>query len=57
MTHTSNHISVKYQWLRQNVVKNFVIRKIESENKKACIIAKVIQGGLFVSIRTFLWGW
>ena len=32
MTPTSNHIAVKYHWFRQHVGKEFVIRKIESEN-------------------------
>ena len=30
-TPTSKHIAVKYHWFRQNVGKEFVIRKIESE--------------------------
>ena len=29
MTPTLNHISVKYNWFRQHVRKEFVIRKIE----------------------------
>ena len=29
MTPTSKHISVKYHWFRQNVGKEFVIRKIK----------------------------
>ena len=37
MTPTSNHIAVKYHWFRQHVGKEFVIRKIESENQKAYI--------------------
>ena len=30
MTNTSKHISVKYNWFRQHVGKEFAIRKIES---------------------------
>ena len=33
MTPTSKHISVKYHWFRQHVGKEFMIRKIESENQ------------------------
>ena len=32
VTPTPKHIAVKYHWFRQNVGKEFVIRKIESEN-------------------------
>ena len=32
MTPTSKHIAIKYHWFRQHVGKEFVIRKIESEN-------------------------
>ena len=32
MNRTSKHISVKYYWFRQKIEKEFVIRKIESEN-------------------------
>ena len=35
MTSTSKHIAVKYHWFRKHVGKEFVIRKIESENQKA----------------------
>ena len=38
MTPTSKHIAVKYHWFRQHVGKEFVIRKIESENQKADIL-------------------
>ena len=34
MTPTSNYIAVKYHWFRQHVGKEFVIRKIGSENQK-----------------------
>ena len=32
---TSKYIAVRYNWFRQNVGKEFVIWKIESENQKA----------------------
>ena len=35
MTPSSKHIAVKYHWFRQHVGKEFLIRKIESENQKA----------------------
>ena len=54
INHTSKHISVKYHWFKQKVGKEFVIRKIESENKKADIFTKGLQGAIFVSIRRFL---
>ena len=57
MTPTSNHISVKYHCLRQHVGKEFVIWKIESENKKADIFTKGLKGELFVKIRKFICGW
>ena len=38
MTPTSKHIAVKYHWFRQHVGKEFVIRKIESENQKSDIL-------------------
>ena len=57
MTPTSKHIAVKYHWFRQHVGKEFVIRKIESENQKADIFTKGLQGQLFVRIRRLLCGW
>ena len=57
MTPTSNHIDVKYHWFRQHVGKEFLIRKIESENQKADIFIKGLQGQIFVGIRNFLCGW
>ena len=57
MTPTSKDISVKYHWFRQNVGKEFVIRNIESENQKADIFTKGLQGQIFVRIRKFLCGW
>ena len=57
MNPTSKHISVKYHWFRQHVGKEFVIRKIESENQKADIFTKGLQGQIFVRIRKLLCGW
>ena len=57
MAPTSKHIAVKHHWFRQHVGKEFVIRKIESENQKADIFTKGLQGQIFVSIRKLLWGW
>ena len=57
MTPTSKHIAVKYHWFRQHVGKEFVIRKIESENQKADIFTKGLQGQIFVRIRKLLCGW
>ena len=57
MTPTSKQISAKYHWFRQHVGKEFVIRKIESENQKSDIFTKVLQGQLFVKIRILLCGW
>ena len=57
VTTTSNHIYVSYYWFIQNVVKGFLIRKINSENHKADIFTKGLQGELFVRIRKLLCGW
>ena len=57
MTPTSNHIAVKYHWFRQRVGKEFVIQNIKSENQKADIFTKGLQGEIFVSIRKLLCGW
>ena len=57
MNPSSKHIAVKYHWFRQHVGKEFVIRKIESENQKANIFTKGLQGQIFVGIRKFLCGW
>ena len=54
MTPTSKHIAVKYHWFRQHVGKEFLIRKIESENQKADIFTKGLQGQIFVRIRKLL---
>ena len=56
MTASSKHIAVKYILFRQQVGKEFVIRKIKSENQKADIFTKVVQGQIFLSIRKFLCG-
>ena len=40
ITTTLKHIAVKYNWCRYNVGKEFVIRKIKSENQKADIFTK-----------------
>ena len=57
ITPTSKHISIKYHWFRQYVGREFVIRKIESENQKAEIFTKGLQGQIFVRIRKLLCGW
>ena len=57
MNPSSKHIAVKYHWFRQHVVKEFVIRKIKSENQKADIFTKGLQGQIFVRIRKLLCGW
>ena len=57
MTPSSNHIAVKYHWFRQHVGNESVIRKIESENQKADIFTKGLQGQIFARIRKLLCGW
>ena len=54
MTPTSNHISVKYHWFRKPFGKKFLIWKIESENQKANIFTKGLQGQIFVRISKLL---
>ena len=54
MTPTSKHIAFKYNWFRQHVGKEFVIQKIESENQKADIFTKVLQGQIFLRIRKLI---
>ena len=56
MIPTSNHIAVKYHWFRQHFGREFVIRKIESENQKADIFTKGLQCQIFSMIRKFLCG-
>ena len=57
ITPTSKHIYVKYYWFRQHFGKEFLIRKIKSENLKADIFTKGLQGQIFVRIRKFICGW
>ena len=57
MTPSSKHIAIKYHWFRQHVGKEFVIRKIGSENQKADIFTKGLQGQIFLRIRKLLCGW
>ena len=57
MNPKSNNIYVRYNWFRQHVGKEFVIQKIESENQKADIFTKGLQGQIFVRIRKLLCGW
>ena len=57
MTPSSKHIAVKYHWFRQHVGKEFLIRKIESENQKTDVFTKGLQGQIFVRIRKLLCGW
>ena len=57
MTPTSKHISVKYHCFRQHIGNGFLICKIESENQKADIFTKGLQGQIFVRIRKFQCGW
>ena len=54
MTPSSKHIAVKYDCFRQHVGKEFVIRKIESENQKADIFTKGLQGQIFARIKKCL---
>ena len=54
---TSKHIDLKYHWFRKHVGEEFVIWKIESENQKADIFTKGLQGQIFVRIRKLLCGW
>ena len=57
MTPTSNHITVKYNWFRKHVGKDFLIQRIESENQKANIFTKSLQDEIFVRIRKLRCGW
>ena len=54
MTPTSKHIDVNYNWFRKHVGREFVIWKIESENQKADISTKGLQGQIFVRIGNLL---
>ena len=57
MTPTSKNIAVKDHWFRQQVGKEFVIRKIKSKNQKADIFTKGLQGHKFVRIGKLLCSW
>ena len=57
MTPTSKHIAVKYHWFRKHIGKEFLIFKIESENQKADIFTKGLQGQIFVRIRKLICDW
>ena len=54
ITLTSNHIYVHYHCIRHHDGKDFVIVKIEFDNKKADIFTKGFQGDFFISIRKLL---
>ena len=54
MTTTSKHFDVKYHWFRQNIRKEFVIQKIESENQMADIFTKDLQVKLFIRISNLI---
>ena len=45
-TPKSKHIAFKYIWCRQNVRKEFVIRKIESENQKTDILQRFTRSNI-----------
>ena len=49
--------TAKYHWFRQHIGKEFVIRKIKSENKKADISPKGLQVPIFVRMRKLQCGW
>ena len=57
MTPISKKVYVKYNFFRQHVGKEFVIFKMESENQKADILTKGLQGELFFRTRKLLCGW
>ena len=57
MTSTSKNIAFKYHWFKKYVGKEFLIWQTASENQKAYIPTKGLQGEFFVSIRKFLCGW
>ena len=44
MTPASEHIAVNYHCFRNHVEKQFVIQNIESDNQKADIFTKGLQG-------------
>ena len=57
MNITSKYIAVKYNWFNQHVGKEFVITKIESEDQKADISVKGLQGDFFVRIMKLICSW
>ena len=57
MTPTSKQIAVKYPWFRQHDGTELVIWNIESDNQKAYISTKGLQGEIFVRIRKLLCSW
>ena len=57
MAPTSNKISIEYHWFRQHVGKESVIQKTESENQKADIFTKGLQGEIFARIGKLPCGW
>ena len=57
MTPKLKHIAVKYHWLRQNVGKEYLIWKIESENQKADIFTEGLKVQIFVRVIKLLCGW
>ena len=57
VTPISRHIAIKYHWISQHIGNESVIWKIESENQKADIFTKGLQGQIFVRIRKLLCGW
>ena len=54
ITPKSNHSYVNYHWFSQHVGKSFVVLKIKSENQKADIFTKVLQGELLVNFIKFV---
>ena len=54
ITPTSKHIAVKYHWFRQHVGEEYVVWNIKSENQKADIFTKGLQGQIFVCIRKLI---
>ena len=51
---TPKNIAINYHWFRQNVGKEILIWKIESENHMADSFTKVLQDDLSVSIRKLM---
>ena len=57
MNPTSKQISINYLWFGQHVGKEFVTRKIDSENQRVNIFTQGLQGELFVIMRKLICGW